>query len=96
MLTLPKAAKAFDKVDLVLSKSNADGMPAPHGSLADFLKGYLLGIIGHLSDVLQDVQGRKSDESKRKVLQGLAVLVERVGSSISAVAPQVNSTRLAL
>lgn len=51
----------------------------------------MLGIIALLNDILQEVQGRKTDDMKRKVLLGLNALVKEVGSSISAVAPQVGA-----
>lgn len=50
----------------------------------------MLGIVANLSDMLQDVQSRKSDESKQKVLRGLNAFVTAVGSSINAIAPQVS------
>ncbi len=48
--------------------------------LGNFLKDFTLGIITNLSDVLQDVQGRKNEATKRSVLRGLALLIREVGS----------------
>lgn len=57
--------------------------------LGNFLKDFTLGIITNLSDVLQDVQGRKNEATKRSVLRGLALLIREVGPPINTVAPQV-------
>lgn len=56
----------------------------------------MLGIVANLSDMLQDVQSRKSDESKLKVLRGLRAFVTAVGASVNSVAPQVRDAALQL
>ncbi|KAI5124851.1 hypothetical protein M0805_007285 [Coniferiporia weirii] len=85
------AVQAILKVERALNAST-NGHPDSSQTLGNFLKGYMLGIIAILSDVLQDVQGRKTDDVKRKVLFGLNELVKKVGPSISAVAPQIMAT----
>ena len=84
-----KALQAIRKVERTLAPpaQSRQGMPQHIGS---FLQTYMLGIIALLNDILQDVQGRKTDDMKRKVLFGLDALIKEVGSSISAVAPQVS------
>lgn len=54
--------------------------------MGDILKIYVLGILSHLNDVLQD---RKPAEKKQQVLRGLGRLIEQIGPSITNVAPQV-------
>ena len=49
----------------------------------------MLGIITLLSDILQDIQGKKTEVEKRNVLRGMAALIREVGPPISTVAPQV-------
>lgn len=81
--------RAIRKVERALNFSTN----VRHGAsqhIGNFLKGYMLGIIALLNDILQDVQGRKTDDMKRKVLFGLNALVREVGPSINAVAPQVS------
>ncbi|KAH8118429.1 hypothetical protein DFH11DRAFT_1686601 [Phellopilus nigrolimitatus] len=85
------AIQAIRKVEKAL-ESSTSGSSGSKQHLGNFLKGYMLGIIAILNDVLQDVQGRKTDDMKRKVLFGLNALVREVGSSISAVAPQIMAT----
>ena len=82
--------QAFRKVERTLSPpANTRHSSVQH--IGSFLKPYMLGIIAQLNDVLQDVQGRKTDDMKRKVLFGLNALIKEVGTSISAVAPQVST-----
>ncbi|THH12376.1 hypothetical protein EW145_g35 [Phellinidium pouzarii] len=85
------AMQAIQRVERALDTS-ANGQQSQTQQLGIFLKGYMLGIIAILSDVLQDVQGRKTDDIKCKVLFGLNALIKEVGSSISAVAPQIMAT----
>ena len=49
----------------------------------------MLGVISHMNDMLQDVQGKKSMTCKRQILRSLGALVGQVGPAISNVAPQV-------
>lgn len=51
----------------------------------------MLGVISHINDILQDVQGKKSTGTKRQILRSLEALVTQVGFSINSVAPQVRS-----
>ncbi|EJD01349.1 uncharacterized protein FOMMEDRAFT_111106 [Fomitiporia mediterranea MF3/22] len=85
------ATQAIRKVERTLSPpANTRHSSVQH--IGIFLKAYMLGIIAQLNDVLQDVQGRKTDDMKRKVLFGLNALIKEVGTSISAVAPQIMAT----
>jgi serine/threonine-protein kinase ATR len=54
-----------------------------------FLKTYMLGLISDINDMLQDVQGKKSVNMKRKILRSLGALVQQIGPMISHVSPQV-------
>jgi serine/threonine-protein kinase ATR len=60
----------------------------PSKTLGEFLKGYLLGIISHINEMLQDVQGKKTISSKQQILRSLGALVSHMGPAISMVAPQ--------
>jgi serine/threonine-protein kinase ATR len=58
-------------------------------SLGVFLKGYMLGVITGINEMLQDVQGKKTISLKRQILRSLGGLVTHIGPPISNVAPQV-------
>lgn len=68
-----KAMRAIRKVERALN-SSANVRHGTSQHIGNFLKGYMLGIIALLNDILQDVQGRKTDDMKRKVLFGLELL----------------------
>jgi serine/threonine-protein kinase ATR len=64
----------------------------PPRDLATFLKPHILGIMTHLNEVLQEVQGKRSPAYKRQVIRSIGVLVSEVGTPIIAIAPQVSSS----
>ena len=84
-----EAARAVEKLSIAIVEPSERPLSGVKPDAGAFLRVYMLGIVANLSDMLQDVQGRKSDESKRKVLRGLTAFVSAVGPSINAVAPQV-------
>lgn len=49
----------------------------------------MLGLISEINDMLQDVQGKKSVEMKRRIIRSVGALIEQVGQPISNVSPQV-------
>jgi len=61
--------------------------------LGTFLKGYMLGLITDINEMLRDVQGKKTMSSKRQILRSLGKLVTHIGPAISNVAPQVSIPR---
>lgn len=54
-----------------------------------FLQQHMLGVVSHLNDMLQEVHGKLSVESKRQIIRALGVLIREVGPNIQGVAPQV-------
>ncbi|KAJ3891706.1 NUC010 domain-containing protein, partial [Lentinula edodes] len=72
-------------VDKVLNGSN-------RGDLGTFLKNYMLGLISHINDMLQDVQGKKSVDAKKKILKSLGVLMTQIGAATASIAPQIMAT----
>jgi serine/threonine-protein kinase ATR len=82
------------KVERSLSVSTRGRSVPPAQDLGTFLKRYMLGLISHINDMLQDVQGKKSTSYKRQILCSLGAMVVRVGSAISNVAPQVHATSM--
>lgn len=65
------------------------GRALPAVELGAFLKTYMLGLISVINDMLQDVQGKKTVTSKRKILRSLGALISEIGPAVSNVAPQV-------
>jgi serine/threonine-protein kinase ATR len=57
--------------------------------LGSFLKGYMLGVVSNINEMLQDVQGKKTTASKQQILRSLGALATHIGPAISSVAPQV-------
>lgn len=53
------------------------------------MKEHMLGVISTLNDMLQEVHGKQSIESKQKILRSFGEFAKQVGSAISNVAPQV-------
>lgn len=49
----------------------------------------MLGVISEINDMLQDVQGKKSVDMKRRIIRSLGALVELIGHPIHNVSPQV-------
>ena len=92
-LTLSLKGKvALQRVETILlsSKKNVKS----DTNLANFLKTYVLGLISTINDMLQDVQGKKTVEMKRKIIRSLGALVHEIGESIVNVAPQVSRSCL--
>ncbi|OBZ70466.1 Serine/threonine-protein kinase atr [Grifola frondosa] len=58
----------------------------------DILTVNMLGVISNLNDMLQDVQGKRSIESKRRILRSLGPFIAHIGPSIYNVAPQLMAT----
>ncbi|KAL0070158.1 hypothetical protein AAF712_002648 [Marasmius tenuissimus] len=80
-----EARAALEKVEKTLA--SVEG-----GEPGVLLRNYILGIITNINDMLQDVQGKKSVERKREIIRSLGFLVEQIGNSVSAVAPQIMAT----
>ncbi|KAI9000757.1 hypothetical protein BD414DRAFT_405932 [Trametes punicea] len=57
-----------------------------------FLREHMLGVISTLNDMLQEVHGKQSMESKQKILRSFGEFAKQVGASISNVAPQIMAT----
>lgn len=76
------------QVERVVNSTTNAGHSSPV-ELGTFLKAYMLGLISHINDLLQDVQGKKNVASKQKILRGLGAVIQQIGSTITYAAPQV-------
>ncbi|KDR84098.1 hypothetical protein GALMADRAFT_219929 [Galerina marginata CBS 339.88] len=81
---------ALKKVENTLAPGKKNVLTTPN--LGTFLKTYMLGLISDINDMLQDVQGKKTVATKRKILRSLGALVEQIGPAITNVAPQIMAT----
>lgn len=52
----------------------------------------MLGVISHLNDMLQEVQGKKTLESKQQIIRSLAAFIAQLGPAIANVALQVSAS----
>ncbi|KAF9534591.1 hypothetical protein CPB83DRAFT_754578 [Crepidotus variabilis] len=84
------AIEALQRVQNELEVGSKKPFSTP--SLGDFLRIHMLGLISNINDVLQDVQGKKSPEMKRKLIRGLGTLIEQIGEPINHVSPQIMAT----
>lgn len=79
--------QALRKVERALVSGK--GRTPPAQDLGAFLKVYMLGLISSINDMLQDVLGKKTLTTKRKILRSLGALITQIGPAISNVSPQV-------
>ncbi|KAE9410202.1 hypothetical protein BT96DRAFT_913020 [Gymnopus androsaceus JB14] len=83
---------AIDALKKVANVLSPNGDRSQTSDLGAFLKTYMLGLISHINDMLQDVQGKKPVEVKKKILRSLGVLMVQIGSAVASVAPQILAT----
>ena len=57
--------------------------------MAHLLKTNLLGIVSYMSEMLQDIRGRKTTPAKRQIIRAFGALIGHVRDSLLSVAPQV-------
>ncbi|KAF9226785.1 hypothetical protein BS17DRAFT_800749 [Gyrodon lividus] len=85
------ATSALRKVARLLSTTQGN-RNLPNLDLAALLKTHMLGIVSNMSEMLQDIQGKKTILAKRQILRGLGALITHVGDAIHNIAPQVMAT----
>ncbi|WVF72846.1 hypothetical protein IAT40_007664 [Kwoniella sp. CBS 6097] len=56
--------------------------------LGAYLKPHMLGVISQLNDMLHDILGKKTVDSKRKIIRSLGRLIKLVGDSMASFSPQ--------
>ncbi|WVR00045.1 hypothetical protein IAU59_007187 [Kwoniella sp. CBS 9459] len=56
--------------------------------LGAYLKPHMLGVISQLNDMLHDILGKKTVDSKRKIIRSLGRLIRLVGDSMASFSPQ--------
>ncbi|RDB19974.1 Serine/threonine-protein kinase atr [Hypsizygus marmoreus] len=83
---------ALNKVQRALASPPLPGRTMELAELGVFLKPHTLGLISHLSDMLQDMQGKVLLQRKRAILRSMGTLATYVGRAINNVSPQYMST----
>ncbi|KAI0776189.1 hypothetical protein BD413DRAFT_469293 [Trametes elegans] len=86
------AAQGLHKVARLYPPSKSKHPSGSEGEYRAFLKEHMLGVISTLNDMLQEVHGRQSIESKQKILRSFGEFAKQVGPAISTVAPQMMAT----
>ncbi|KZT29389.1 hypothetical protein NEOLEDRAFT_1056118 [Neolentinus lepideus HHB14362 ss-1] len=84
--------RGLQKVEQTLHTTTRTAHSSTEEHLGAFLKTHILGIITHMNEMLQEVQGKKSLEAKRQILRSLGAVIVRIGPSVSNVAPQIMAT----
>ncbi|KXN89480.1 Protein kinase rad3 [Leucoagaricus sp. SymC.cos] len=85
------AIGAVTKIERIINSSAKGGNQSPV-DLSAFLKTQMLGLVSHVNDMLQDVQGKKTAAVKRKIIRGLGALILQIGPAVTYVAPQIMAT----
>jgi serine/threonine-protein kinase ATR len=65
------------------------GRTTPELDLGAYLKEHMLGLITHISEMVQEIPRKYSIRAKCGILRSLGALVRHIGPSISNIAPQV-------
>ncbi|KAI0638446.1 hypothetical protein C8Q77DRAFT_1046895 [Trametes polyzona] len=86
------ASQGLRKVARILAPPKSKLPGGSDEEYAACLKEHMLGIITSLNDMLQEVHGKQSIESKQKILRSFGEFAKQVGSAISNVAPQIMAT----
>lgn len=60
-----------------------------NADMVHLLKTNLLGIVSYMSEMLQDIRGRKTTPAKRQIIRAFGGLIVQVRDSLLSVAPQV-------
>ena len=57
--------------------------------MVELLKFNLLGIVSYMSEMLQDIRGKKTTPAKRQIIRAFGALIVQVHDALLSVAPQV-------
>ena len=84
-----RAVSADASAGLLKAQRAQTEVPRRHPNLGVFLKPHMLGVISQLNEMLHDIQGKKTESFKRKIIRSLGVLINLVGDSMASFSPQV-------
>lgn len=60
-----------------------------NADMVHLLKTNLLGIVSYMSEMLQDIRGKKTIPAKRQIIRAFGALIVHVHDALLSVAPQV-------
>ncbi|OSX59349.1 hypothetical protein POSPLADRAFT_1048687 [Postia placenta MAD-698-R-SB12] len=87
-----RARQGLKKVERAAQQSRSCAQVDSGSKIGAFMRTYMLGVISHLNDLLQDGYGRRSLETKKNIVRSLGQFTTEVGPTISRVAPQIMAT----
>ncbi|KAF8138751.1 hypothetical protein EV363DRAFT_1394182 [Boletus edulis] len=82
------AVSALRKVGRIMS-SNPGSQDSGNADMVHLLKTNLLGIVSYMSEMLQDIRGKKATLAKRQIIRAFGALIVQVHDALPSVAPQV-------
>jgi hypothetical protein len=84
-----QAIAALDKVHAALEGHALSSIPMRPSQHIDLLRKHTLGVVSHISDLLQEAHGHKTLQEKKKIIRGLTQLVMLASRSINSASPLV-------
>lgn len=69
--------------------SNLGSQDNSNADMVHLLKSNLLGIVSFMSEMLQDIRGKKTTPAKRQIIRAFGALIVQVHDALPSVAPQV-------
>lgn len=88
--TIDTAEEALRRIQEYQNRCSVRASQVTH-ELGTYLKPQMLAIISLMNDLLQEVNGKKTAEEKRKVIRSFGELISKVGDSMMSFSPQVGS-----
>lgn len=73
--------------------SSPGSQDSGNADMVNLLKANLLGIVSFMSEMLQDIRGKKTTPAKRQIIRAFGALIVQVHDALASVAPQVNRYR---
>lgn len=70
--------------------SNPGSQDNSNADMVHLLKSNLLGIVSYMSEMLQDIRGKKTTLAKRQIIRAFGALIVQVHDVLPNVAPQVS------
>jgi serine/threonine-protein kinase ATR len=69
--------------------SNPGSQDNGNADMVHLLKANLLGIVSFMTEMLQDIRGKKTTPAKRQIIRAFGALIVQVHDALPSIAPQV-------
>ncbi|KAH0840168.1 Nop14-like family-domain-containing protein [Lanmaoa asiatica] len=86
-----KAVSALRKVGRIMS-FNPMSQDNGNAEMVHLLKTNLLGIVSYMSEMLQDIRGKKTTPAKRQIIRAFGALIVQIRDALPSVATQIMAT----